>query len=66
MAIAIGRRGRGCRSTAIAHRELDHGVQQAQGLIMGDMFLGLRCQDVGQQEMGGDVEQAPWRPYRHD
>ena len=34
---------------------LHYGIQQPQRLVMGDMLLRLRCQDVGQQEVGGDV-----------
>ena len=46
-------RGRGAGS--VEDRELHHGVEQAQRLVMRDMLLRLRRQEVRQAQMGRGV-----------
>ena len=40
---------------AVEDRELDEPVEDPQRLVVGDMLLGLRREDVGQQQMGRGV-----------
>ena len=55
VAVAIGgAAGRRCQ-VPIENREMDEPVEQPQRLVVGDMLLGLRRQNVGQQEMGRGV-----------
>ena len=55
VAIAIGgAAGRRCQ-IAVEHGKLHEPVEDPQRLVVGDMLLGLRRQDVGQQEMGRGV-----------
>ena len=55
MAVPVGgaRGRRGAR--AVQHGQLHHGVEQAQRLIMGDMLLRLRGQNIGQQQVAGGI-----------
>ncbi len=46
-----GRRG----ASSVEDRQLDHRIQQSQRLVVSHMLLRLRCNDIRQQEMGGDV-----------
>ncbi len=55
VAVAIGgAAGRRCQ-IPVEDGELDEPVEDPQRLVVGDMLLGLRRQDVGQQEMGRGV-----------
>jgi hypothetical protein len=55
MAVAVGRAGRGRGARAVEDRELHHGIEQAQRLVVGDMLLRLRRQEVRQAQMGRGV-----------
>ena len=55
MPVAIGRADGWNRTCAVQNGKLNHRIQQPQRLIVGDMLLGLRGKDIGQQEVGGDV-----------
>jgi len=55
MAVAVGGAGRGRGARAVQDRELHHGIEQTQGLVVGDMLLCLRRQEIGQAQMGRGV-----------
>src|SRR5690606_21291745 len=56
------RGARGWRGAGpVEDRELDHGVEEAQGLVVGDMLLCLRRQKVGQAQMGRGVRHGKSR-----
>jgi siroheme synthase len=54
-AVAIGGAGRRRGQVAVENRELDEPVEDPQRLVVSDVLLGLRREDVGQQEMGRGV-----------
>jgi hypothetical protein len=53
VAFAIGRLGRRARTHG-DHRELRHGIEQAQRFIVRDVLLRLSGFDEGEREIGGD------------
>ena len=55
VAVAVGGARWGCCQIPVEDRELDETVEDPQRLVMGDVLLCLRRQDVGQQEMGRGV-----------
>ena len=61
MAVAVGRAGRGRSARAVKDRELHHGIEQAQRLVVGDMLLRLRGQKIWQAQMGRGVRHGDSR-----
>ena len=55
MPVAVGWADGWGGAGSVEDRQLHHRIQQPQRLIVGDMLLRLRSQDVGQQEVGGDI-----------
>ena len=43
------------RQTPVQHRKLHHGIQRPQRLVVSDMLLRLRRQNMAQHRVGGDV-----------
>jgi hypothetical protein len=55
VAVAVRRAaGRRCQ-IPVEDGKLDEPVEDPQRLVVGDVLLGLRRQDVGQQEMGRGI-----------
>src|SRR5690606_10045160 len=55
VAVAVGGAAGRRRQIPIEDGELDESVEQPQRLVVGDMLLCLRRQDVGQKQMGGGI-----------
>ena len=55
MSIAVCRAGGWRGAHPIKDGQLHHGIKQAQGLVVGDMLLGLGGQKIGQAQMGRGV-----------
>ena len=55
VSVAIGGARRRHCAGAVEDRELHNGIHKAQGLVVGDMLLGLGCQEIRQTKVGGGV-----------
>jgi hypothetical protein len=55
VAVPLGRLGGRFGARPVDHREMDQQIEQAERLIMGDVFLRLSGQDQRQRKQGGIV-----------
>src|SRR5437870_3089519 len=55
VAVAVRGRARWAGEVLVEHHQLHERVERADGLVVGDVLLGLSRDDVGQRQVGGVV-----------